>query len=60
MINNASVSDSRLNHDLVKMQDWAFNWKMSFKPDPTEQAKEVIFSKKNLLVLILPYFSTIN
>ena len=60
MINNASVSASRLNHDLGKMQDWAFNWKMSFKPDPTKQAKEVIFSKKKLLVLILPYFSTIN
>ena len=47
VVNNASVSASRLNNDLVKIRDWAFNWKMSFNPDPTKQAKEVIFSKKN-------------
>ena len=45
-VNNASVSASRLNNDLVKIRDWAFNWKMSFNPDPTKQAKDVIFSKK--------------
>ena len=42
---NATVSASRLNNDLVKIRDWAFNWKMSFNPDPTKQAKDVIFSK---------------
>ena len=46
IVNNASVSAFRLNNDLVKIRDWAFNWKMSFNPDPTKQAKEVIFSKK--------------
>ena len=46
VVNNASVSASRLNNDLVKIRDWAFNWKMSFNPDPTKQAKEIIFSKK--------------
>ena len=60
VVNNASVSASRLNNDLVKIRDWAFNWKMSFNPDPTKQAKEVIFSKNKLLVLILLYFSTIH
>ena len=48
VVNNASVSASRLNNDLVKMRDWAFNWKMSFNPDPIKQAKEVIFSKKTI------------
>ena len=43
---NATISASRLNNDLVKIRDWAFIWKMSFKPYPTKQAKEVIFSKK--------------
>ena len=43
---NASVSASRLNNDLVKIRDWVFNWKMSFNPYPTKQAREVIFSKK--------------
>ena len=36
VVNNASVSDSRLNNDLAKMQDWVFNWKSLFNPDPTK------------------------
>ena len=60
VVNNASVSASRLNNDLVKIRDWSFSWKMLFNPDPTKQAKEVIFSKKNVLVLIVPYFSTFH
>ena len=46
IINNASVSVSTPRNHLVKITDWAFNWKMLFNPDPTKQAKEVIFSKK--------------
>ena len=46
IVNNASVSTSRLNNDLVKIRDWTFNFKMSFNPDPSKQAKEVIFSKR--------------
>ena len=46
VVNNICVSASRLNNGLVKIRDWAFNWKMSFNSDPTKEAKEVIFSKK--------------
>ena len=46
VVNNVSVSAFRLNNDLVKIRDWDFNWKMSLNPDPTKQAKEVIFSKQ--------------
>ena len=46
VVNNASVSASRLKNDLVKMREWAINWKLSFNPDPTKNAKEAIFSKK--------------
>ena len=28
------------------MQDWAYQWKMSFNPDPAKQAEQVIFSTK--------------
>ena len=45
VVNNASVSASILNNDLVKIRDWDFNWKMSFNLDPTKEAKEVMFSK---------------
>ena len=48
VISNTSVSASRLNNDLVKIREWAFNWKMSFNPDLTKQAKEAIFSEKDI------------
>ena len=35
-----------LNSDLEGINKWAFQWKMSFNPDPTKQAQEVIFSRK--------------
>ena len=33
-----------LNQDLRALQNWAYQWKMSFNPDPTKQAEQVIFS----------------
>ena len=40
----------------MKIRDWTFNWKMSFNPDLTKQAKEVMFSKKKKFrVFILSY-----
>ena len=35
-----------LNNDLQKISEWAYKWKMSFNPDPTNQAQEVNFSRK--------------
>ena len=29
-----------------RINNWAFQWKMSFNPDPSKQAQEVIFSRK--------------
>ena len=37
-------SANELNNDLRKVCNWAFQWKMSFNPDPSKQAQEVIFS----------------
>ena len=34
------------NDDLVKISNWAYQWKMSVNPDPNKQAQEVIFSRK--------------
>ena len=39
-------TDNNLNNDLKETNEWAFQWKMSFNPDPTKQAQEVIFSRK--------------
>ena len=41
---NSSVND--LNSDLMKISNWAFQWKMRFSPDPNKQVQEVIFCRK--------------
>ena len=45
-VQNVSNSASHLNNDLSKISNWAFQWKMSFNPDPSKQVQEVIFSRK--------------
>ena len=35
-----------LNKDLGEIRGWAEQWKMAFNPDPTKQAREMVFSKK--------------
>ena len=42
-----NTSAAHLNNDLWKISNWAFQWKMSFNPDPSKQAQEVIFSRKH-------------
>ena len=44
VVHNLNTSTNNLNEDLKKINDWVTQWKMSFKPDPTKQAQEVIFS----------------
>ena len=43
-----TTSANELNNDLKKISDWAFQWKMSFKPDPRKQVQEVFFSRKRI------------
>ena len=38
---------THLNKDLRKIRNWTFHWEMSFNPDPSKQAQEVIFSFKH-------------
>ena len=46
VMHDITTSANELNNDLKKISDWAFQWKMSFNPDPSKQAQEVIFSRK--------------
>ena len=39
-------SAMELNHDLEVINNWAKQWKMSFNPDPTKPAEEILFSQK--------------
>ena len=45
-VTTPTLSATTLNNDLCKINQWAYQWKMSFNPDPTKQAQEIIFSKK--------------
>ena len=45
-LKNKNNSASQLYNDLDKISDWAYTWKISFNPDPSKQAQEVIFSRK--------------
>ena len=45
--NNINVSEHELNSYLRKRSMWAYQWKMSFNPNVSKQAQEMIFSKKN-------------
>ena len=46
VVHDVTISSSELNSDLAKISEWAFKWKMSFNPDPSKPAQEVIFSRK--------------
>ena len=44
---DVNKSTKKLNLDLEKISEWAFQWKMHFNPDPNKQANEVIFTRKS-------------
>ena len=46
LVHNITNSANLLNSDLSKISAWALQWKMSFNPDPTKQAQEIIFIRK--------------
>ena len=41
-----NTSAEILNHDLTKISEWAYKWKMSFKLVPSKQAQEVLYSNE--------------
>ena len=46
VVHDIHTSAKELNNDLKKVSNWTFQWIMSFNPDPSKQAQEVIFSRK--------------
>ena len=47
VVHDSHNSASDLNKDLKTRNEWFFQWKMSFNPDPNKQAQEVIFTRKS-------------
>ena len=50
VIHDVNFSHTDLNEDLDKINNWAYQWKMSFNPDPSKKAQEVIFSRKHVFL----------
>ena len=50
------TSAAELNHDLEVINQWANQWKMSFNPDPTKPAEEILFSQKRSSPVHPPLF----
>ena len=48
-ITSPARSSSNLNEDLLKITQWAYQWKMSFDPDIKKQTQEIIFFSKEKL-----------
>ena len=46
VVTNSNTSYQQLNHDLLLINNWAHQWKMSFNPDLSKQAVEILFSRK--------------
>ena len=46
VVKDPNTSAEILNHDLTRISEWAYRWKMSFKADPSKQSQEVSFSNK--------------
>ena len=46
VVNDVNESCCALNSDLSIINNWAYQWKMCFNPDPNKQATEIIFSRK--------------
>ena len=47
IVNDIDVSEHESDSDLRKLSMWVYQWKMSFNPDVSKQAQEIIFSKKS-------------
>ena len=57
VVTDADVSTDVLNHDLKAVENWAFQWKMSF--NPTKQVEQVIFFS-SLSKVHIPQFISIT
>ena len=60
IVHDPSSSADELNQDLITINRWAYQWKMSFNPEPSKQAIEVLFSQKRNDQPHPPLFSMVH
>ena len=46
IVKEPDISAHEINHDLHQISQWAYRWKLSFNLDPTNQAVQVVFTRK--------------
>ena len=46
VVKDLNTSAEILNHDLTRISEWAYRWKISFNPDSLKEAQKVLFSNK--------------
>ena len=51
VVNDIQSTAGTLRNDLTVINNWDFQWKMTFNPDWTKQAQGVIFSRKTKKLL---------
>ena len=54
-ITSPAASSSNPNEDLLKITQWAYQWKMSFNPGMTKQAQKIIFLERKIIQVIQAY-----
>ena len=54
VLHDTQTSANDLNKDLKIINNYAFQWKLNFNPDPTKQAHKVIFSSKTKKIYYPP------
>ena len=60
VVHDPDLTAKDLNLDLNTIKNWAYQWKMSFNPDPSKQAVEILFSQKKPSVLHPPIYFNDN
>ena len=56
IVSDPVITAAQINHDLQLIEQWAYQWKMSFNPDPNKQAIELLFSQKKKNINHPPLF----
>ena len=55
VVQNINSTANDLNSDLMKISEWAFQWKIRFNPDPEKHINSRIIKKKHCLAFGLSF-----
>ena len=47
-VQDVTTNTLSLNNDIIKVSEWAVQWKMNFNRSPSKQAQELYLAKKQV------------